>query len=76
MLISMSSAACPEKRRLAEEIAKDVMNVLNYGEGSVSVAIEEVPAQEWAENVYTPDIPNNAEKKALKRWLQRSQRKG
>ena len=31
-----------QKIRLAEEIAKDVMNVLNYGEESVSVAIEEV----------------------------------
>jgi 4-oxalocrotonate tautomerase len=33
-----------QKRRLAEAIAKDVMDVLHYGEGSVSVAIEEVPA--------------------------------
>ena len=45
-----------QKTRLAEEIVKDVMSVLNYGEESVSVAIEEVPAQEWAEKVYEPDI--------------------
>ena len=45
-----------QKARLAEEITKDVMNVLNYGEESVSVAFEEVTAQDWAEKVYKPDI--------------------
>ena len=47
-----------QKVRLAEEIAKDVMNVLNYGEESVSVAIEEVKPQDWAERVYKSDIQN------------------
>ncbi len=51
-----------QKIRLAEEIVKDVMNVLNYGEESVSVAIEEVPAKDWAEKVYEPDILSNSEK--------------
>ncbi|HXM50594.1 MAG TPA: tautomerase family protein [Pyrinomonadaceae bacterium] len=51
-----------QKTRLAEEIVKDVMKVLNYGEESVSVAIEEVPAQDWSEKVYEPDIVNNSEK--------------
>ena len=51
-----------QKIRLAEEIVKDVMNVLNYGEESVSVAIEEVPAQDWAEKVNQPDILNHPEK--------------
>jgi 4-oxalocrotonate tautomerase len=51
-----------QKARLAEEIVKDVMNVLNYGEESVSVAIEEVKPQDWAEKVYKPDIVNNSEK--------------
>jgi len=50
-----------QKTRLAEEIVKDVMKVLNYGEESVSVAIEEVPAQDWEEKVYKPDILNNSE---------------
>jgi phenylpyruvate tautomerase PptA (4-oxalocrotonate tautomerase family) len=31
-----------QKVRLSEEIVKDVMKVLNYGEESVSIAIEEV----------------------------------
>ena len=51
-----------QKTRLAEEIVKDVMNVLDYGEESVSVAIEEVPARDWAEKVYESDIVNNSEK--------------
>jgi 4-oxalocrotonate tautomerase len=48
-----------QKTRLAEEIAKDVMGILNYGEESVSVAIEEVKPEDWAENVYKPDILNS-----------------
>ena len=51
-----------QKARLAEQIVKDVMNVLNYGEESVSVAIEEIKPQDWAEKVYKPDILNNPEK--------------
>jgi 4-oxalocrotonate tautomerase len=51
-----------QKARLAEAIVKDVMNVLNYGEESVSVAIEEVKPEDWAEQVYKPDIVNNSGK--------------
>jgi 4-oxalocrotonate tautomerase len=35
---------------------------LNLVEESVSVAIEEVPSQDWAEEVYRPDILNKPEK--------------
>jgi 4-oxalocrotonate tautomerase len=45
-----------QKRELAERITKDVMDVLNYGEESVSVAMEEVKAPDWLEKVYKPDI--------------------
>jgi 4-oxalocrotonate tautomerase len=51
-----------QKTRLADEIVKDVMKVLNYGEESVSVAMEEVKPEDWAEKVYKPDIVNNSEK--------------
>ena len=44
--------------RLAEAIARDVMDVLGYGEESVSVAMEEVEPQDWKELVYKPDIVN------------------
>ena len=50
-----------QKARLAEAIARDVMDVLGYGEESVSVAMEEVKAEEWAEKVYKPDIMNKPE---------------
>ena len=50
-----------QKRLLAERIAQDVMDVLGYGEESVSVAMEEVEARDWAEQVYTPDIVNKPE---------------
>ena len=50
-----------QKRRLAERIAQDVMDVLGHGEESVSVALEEVEATDWAEKVYKPDIVNKPE---------------
>jgi 4-oxalocrotonate tautomerase len=46
------------KNRLADRIAQAVMDVLDYGEASVSVAFEEVDAKDWAEQVYRPDIVN------------------
>ena len=49
-----------QKRRLADAITKDVAAVLNYGDESVSVAVEEVPAAEWNDNVYRPDIVDKA----------------
>ena len=45
-----------QKAKLAEEITKAVMTVLNYGEESVSVAMEEVGAEEWMDKVYKPEI--------------------
>lgn len=50
-----------QKARLAEAITKDVMDVLDLGEESVSVAMEEVEARDWAEKVYKPDIMNKPE---------------
>ncbi len=51
-----------QKTRLAEGITKDVMEILHYGEESVSVAMEEVNSQEWVEKVYKPDVKNNWDK--------------
>ena len=45
-----------QKAWLADRIAKDVMSVLNYAEESVSVAMEEIAAKDWAERVYKTDI--------------------
>jgi len=45
-----------QKVRLADVITKNVMDVLGFGEESVSVSIEEVAPKDWAEKVYKPDI--------------------
>lgn len=45
-----------QKKRLAEQISQAVMDVFDYGEESVSVAMEEVKSSDWAEQVYQPDI--------------------
>ncbi len=42
------------------------MGVLHYGEQPVSVAMNEIPANEWADKGYRPDIvlqPNQLYKK-------------
>ena len=49
-----------QKRRLAEAVTGDVATVLDYGDESVSVALEEVSPAEWAEKVYRPDIVEKA----------------
>ena len=51
-----------QKMRLAEQITKDVVDIIKCDESSVSVAIEEIKAADWAEKVYKPDILNNADK--------------
>jgi 4-oxalocrotonate tautomerase len=51
-----------QKQRLADKITKDVMDVFNYGEESVSVAMEEVSSKDWAEQVYKRDIQAKQDK--------------
>lgn len=51
-----------EKIRLAEAIVRDVVENVGVGEGSVSVAIEEVSPSEWKSQVYDPDIKKNMDK--------------
>ena len=45
-----------QKTKLAQEITRAVMTVLNYGEEWVPVAMEEVTSNEWMDKVYKPDI--------------------
>jgi 4-oxalocrotonate tautomerase len=45
-----------QKKRLANEIVKDVVAIAGCEEKSVSVAFEEVARDDWAERVYRPDI--------------------
>jgi 4-oxalocrotonate tautomerase len=51
-----------KKKRLARQIADDVMSILNFGDESVSVSIEEITADEWAEKVYRPEILGRPDK--------------
>ena len=48
-----------QKTRLAQAITKDVMEILHYGEESVSVSMEVVKPRDWAEKVYRRDIEAN-----------------
>ena len=47
-----------QKIQLAEAIVRDVVDIIKCGEESVSVAIEEIKPEDWAEKVYKPDILN------------------
>ena len=51
-----------QKARLADKITKDVMDVFDYGEESVSVAFEEIKSRDWKEKVYEPDIQDKWDK--------------
>ena len=51
-----------QKTSLANAIVKDVVAIAICGEESVSVAIEEIEADDWAEKVYRSDILSKLEK--------------
>ena len=50
-----------QKTRLAEAITKEVMEILHYGEESVSVAMEEIKSKDWVEKVYKPEVKNKCD---------------
>lgn len=50
-----------QKHRLTEAIVRDVTTMLKCGDDSVSVAFEEVAADDWTEQVFEPDILGNWE---------------
>jgi 4-oxalocrotonate tautomerase len=45
-----------QKRKLADRIVQAVTETLHYGDESVSVGLEEVPAKDWMKKVFEPDI--------------------
>jgi 4-oxalocrotonate tautomerase len=51
-----------QKTRLAQKTVKDVVAIAKCEEKSVSVAIEEIKPEDWAEKVYRRDILNSPEK--------------
>ena len=48
-----------QKKRLAEAVTRESMEIAVCEEKTVSVAFEEVEPSEWAEKVYRPDIMGN-----------------
>lgn len=50
-----------QKTLLADAITKDVVEILHYGEDAVSVALEEIAPQNWADKVYKTDIQSKPE---------------
>ena len=54
------------KRQLAERIAGDVAEIADCQMKSISVAIEEVDPNDWAEKVYRPDILENEDRIVIK----------
>ncbi|MFH2057659.1 MAG: tautomerase family protein [Pseudomonadota bacterium] len=44
------------KKRLTEEIVKNVVEIAECKEDTVSVAFEEIEASDWAQKVFQPDI--------------------
>ena len=49
-----------QKQRLAAAITECVVSIAKCEEKSVSVAIEEIAPEAWAEEVYRPDIMEKA----------------
>ena len=45
-----------QKKELAQAIADSVIKIAKCEEKSVSVSIEEIAPEDWAETVYRPDI--------------------
>lgn len=47
-----------QKKQLTEAIVREVTGILGSGPQSVSVAFEEIPSDDWTEQVFEPDILN------------------
>ena len=47
------------KTRLAKELSRAVTSVLGLPDESVSVAIQDVDASRWSDEVYQPDVLGN-----------------
>jgi 4-oxalocrotonate tautomerase len=45
-----------QKRKLVDSIAADIADIAGYESKSISIAVEEVPPEEWTERVYKPAI--------------------
>ena len=55
-----------KKQQLAEEIKKLTMDILETPESSISVSYEVVKPEDWAREVYKPDILDKEENLYIK----------
>jgi 4-oxalocrotonate tautomerase len=51
-----------QKAQLTEAIVRDMTNILDAGDASISVAFEEVAPDDWTERVFKPDIVDKWDK--------------
>ena len=51
-----------QKQQLTDSIVKDMVSTMDCKESSISVAFEEVEPDEWAEEVFRPDILESEDK--------------
>lgn len=50
-----------QKQELADAITNDIVKIMHYREESISIAMEEIRPQDWAEQVYRPEIEGRLE---------------
>lgn len=50
-----------QKRKLAEKITEDIMEIMEAGEEGISIVIEEIPEEEWENIVWKKEISNKRE---------------
>jgi len=55
-----------QKNKLAQAIADSIVKIAKCEVKSVSVAIEEIAPEKWAETVYRPDILDKEETLVIK----------
>ncbi|CAN7643706.1 MULTISPECIES: tautomerase family protein [Rhizobium/Agrobacterium group] len=59
---AMAGRSEEQKKRLAQAIARDVVDILECDEASVSVAFEDVASGRWKDEVYLPDIQGHRDR--------------
>lgn len=50
-----------QKKKLAENVTKAVMDAVGCEEKAISIAVEEIPKEEWDERIYQPEIAGKAD---------------
>ncbi|HOL84940.1 tautomerase family protein [Thermoclostridium caenicola] len=62
VVIKMFPGRTPEQKdKLSRMITQAVMESIGVAETSISIAVEEVPREEWVERVFKPEIEGKAD---------------